>query len=144
VVRAEAGSDFVLEANAPLQKAHRRHARKQPRKLGNFRHIGLAPEDGFFGVKAQSDIIHCHIKSMARNLVRCRVARKRMKVGDKIKTVMLCLQLQVLTHGTKKVANMKFARWLYAGKNPQSKLPILKIKKLIIKNLHYLIKITAL
>jgi len=48
--------------------------------------------------------------------------------------------LQVLTHGTEKVANMKFARWLYAGKNPQIKLPILKIKKLIIKNLHYFIK----
>jgi len=90
----------------------------------------LSPEDGFFDVEAQSDIIHCDIKSMAGNLGRRWVARKRMEVGNEIKAIVLGLQLKVLTHGTEKVANMKFAGWLYARKNPHIKLLYQKVKDL--------------
>jgi hypothetical protein len=46
---------------------------------------------------------------MAGYLVRHRVARKSMVIGNEIKRIMLGLQLQVLAHGTKKIANMQFA-----------------------------------
>jgi len=77
---------------------------------------------------------------MAGNLGRRWIAGKRMVIGDKIKAIVLSLQLKVLTHGTEKVANMKFARRLYTRKNPQIKLPILKTQKLITKNANYFIK----
>ena len=54
--------DLVLKADASLQQAHRRYARKKPGQFRNFRHIGLPPEDGFFRVQTQCDIIHHHIK----------------------------------------------------------------------------------
>jgi hypothetical protein len=57
---------------------------------------------------------------MAGNLGRRWVARKRMIIGDEIKAIVLSLQLQMLTHGTEKVAYMKLAGWLYARKNPQN------------------------
>jgi len=60
---------------------------------------------------------------MAGNLCRRWIARKRMVVGDEIKAIVLSLQLKVLTHSTEKVANMKFARRLYARKNSQNNTP---------------------
>jgi len=46
----------------------------------------------------------------------------------------LGLELQMLAHCTEKVTYMKPARWLYARKNPQIKLLILKSEKLKTKN----------
>ena len=63
---------------------------------------------------------------MARNIIRHRVARKSVVVGNEIKAIVLYLELQVLTHGTEKVAYMKPAGWLYARKYPQTNLLILK------------------
>jgi hypothetical protein len=51
---------------------------------------------------------------MAGYLVRRRVARKCMVVGNEIKRIMLGLQMQVLAHSTKKIAYMQFAGWLYS------------------------------
>jgi len=119
VVRAEALSDFVLEACASLQEAHRGYAGKKPGKFGNFGHIGLSPEDGFFGIEAQGDIIHRNIKRILSNISRRWVAGKGMVVGDEIKTIVLGLQLEMLAHCAEEIAYMKSAGRLYARKNSQ-------------------------
>jgi hypothetical protein len=67
---------------------------------------------------------------MAGNIIRRWIACKSVIVGNEIKTIMLSLELQVLTHGTEKVAYMKSAGWLYARKYSQMKLLIKKIKNL--------------
>jgi hypothetical protein len=46
---------------------------------------------------------------MTGDLVRLWIARKGMVVGNEIKRIMLCLQLEVLAHGPEKVAYVKFA-----------------------------------
>jgi hypothetical protein len=89
----------------------------------------LTPEDGFFGIEAQSDIIHRDIESVAGNVIGRRIARKSMIVGYEIKTFVLCLELQVLTHGTEKVPYMKSAGRLYARKYSQANLLIPKAEK---------------
>jgi hypothetical protein len=109
VIRAQTLRNFVFVACTPLQQTHRGYTGQQPGQLRNLRHIGLSPENGFFGIETQSDIIHCNVKSMTGDLVRRGVARKGMIVGNEIKRIMLRLQLQVLTHGPEKVAYMKFA-----------------------------------
>jgi hypothetical protein len=63
---------------------------------------------------------------VAGNVIRRWIARKSVVVGNEIKTIVLCLELQVLTHGTEKVTYMKPAGWLYARKYPQANLLILK------------------
>jgi hypothetical protein len=70
---------------------------------------------------------------VAGNVIRRRIARKSMVVSNEIKAVVLCLELQVLTHGTEKVAYMKSAGWLYARKYPQANLLIPKAEKVKLK-----------
>jgi len=71
---------------------------------------------------------------MTGNISRRWVAGEGVVVGDEIKAFVLGLELQVLAHCTEKVADMKSARWLYARKNSQIKLPIPKSEKLKTKN----------
>jgi hypothetical protein len=53
---------------------------------------------------------------MLSNIGRCGVTGKGVKVGDKIKAIVLSLELEMLAHCAEKVAYMKSAGWLYARK----------------------------
>jgi hypothetical protein len=81
---------------------------------------------------------------VAGNIGRRRIARKGMVVGDEVKAVVLSLKLQVLTHGTEKVAYMKFAGWLYTRKYPQVKLLMPKTEKLKSRNINDLAENNAI
>jgi hypothetical protein len=81
---------------------------------------------------------------MAGNISRRRIAGKSMVVGDEVKAIVLSLKLQVLTHGTEKVAYMKFAGWLYARKYPQVKLLTPKTEKLKSRNINDLAENNAI
>jgi hypothetical protein len=111
--------DFVFEACASLQKSHRGNAGKQPSELGNFWHIGLTPEDGFFGIKTEGDIIHCYIESVLSNIIWGRIAGKGVVVGNKIKAIVLGLEFEVLAHCAEEITYVKPTRWLYARQNSQ-------------------------
>jgi hypothetical protein len=69
----------------------------------------LAPKDGFFGIKAQGDIIHCNIKRMLSDIGRRWVAGKGVIVGDEIKAIVFSLEFEVLAHCTEEVAYVKSA-----------------------------------
>ena len=88
----------------------------------------MPPENGFFGIKAQSDIICCDVKSIPGNVGGRWVAGEGVVVGDEIKAVVVGLELQVLTHCAKEIAYVKSAGRLYARKNSQNKLLIPKIQ----------------
>ena len=107
VIRTKSLGDFVLVACAPLQKAHRRYAGKKPGKLSNLRHIGLTPEYSRFRIEAESYVIGCHIESVLSEVSRRRVTCEGVVVGDKIKTIVLGLELQVLAYCAEEIADME-------------------------------------
>jgi len=124
MIRAESLGDFVFVACAPLQKSHWGYTGKQPGQFGNLGHIGLAPEDGFFGVEAQSNVIYCDIKNSPGDVGGVRIAGEGVVVGDEIETIVLGLKLKLAAHSTEEIANMKPTRRLYARKNSQIDLLI--------------------
>ena len=63
-------------------------------------------------------------------------ACKGVVVGDEIKAVVFCLELEVLAHCAEEVSDMKPSGRLYARKNPQNKSPDISNYKNIVKVLH--------
>jgi hypothetical protein len=62
VAGRDAVRDLVLIAVAFFQQAHRCYSRQQPGQLGDFRHIGLFPEDRLLWVEAAGKEVEGHIE----------------------------------------------------------------------------------
>jgi hypothetical protein len=109
VIGTDALGDFIFIACASLQKAHRGYAGKNPCEFSNLGHIGLPPENGFFGIKAQGNIIHRYIEGVFCNIRRSWVACERVVVGDEVKAVVFSLELEMLAHSTEEIAYVQSA-----------------------------------
>ena len=74
----------------------------------------MSPEDGFFGVEAQGNVIYCDIKNAPGDVGGVRITGEGVVVGDEIEAIVLGLERKVLTHCAEVVADMELAGRLNA------------------------------
>jgi hypothetical protein len=83
----------------------------------------LTPEDSFFRIQAQSNIVDRNVKNALRDIFRSRIACQGVIVGDEVEAIVLGLKLELTSHSSEKIAYMKPAGRLDTRKNSQAVPP---------------------
>ena len=114
VVDGNAFRRFVFEGMRLFQQRHRRERGENPREFTDFRHVGLAKENGFFRVKATREKIQRHRQRIFPPLLRVEQRRHRMIVRDEIKRLALILKRNGGLHHPKVISEVQRAAGLDA------------------------------
>ena len=121
--QADIGGDatrhLVLVAVAAFEQSHRTEGVEDPGELLDLHDIGLAIEDGPFGIQAASQEIDGDATDPLTQFGRFRILGHRMVVGDEIQALgpMGFLELDCRLHHAEVVAQMQGSGWLHPGKH---------------------------